>query len=239
MQSRDGFLDGVDNADILKDLAEGPLQKARRYDVCYVNGYRFHTISHSAKKKSTENSGVCVKSDDNSPDETDFYGKLEDIIELEYRAQPIKKVTLFKSQWCDQTTSGYAHGTRIHPRYKLVDVHIGRSYRKYDPFVLASQASQVYYLPYPSLRQNMKDWQAVSKVRSKQFEETAFQLEEKSADFVANEHVFDEHVEPLRDPAGELLHLDETVHDVDENEDTDEDLVLSEDDDVDDNYVTQ
>ena len=140
----------MENAEILKDVAEGPLQKARRYDVCYVNGYRFHTMSHSAKKKSTENSEVCVKSDDNILDETDFYGKLEDIIELEYRALPIKRVTLFKCQWYDQINTRYDHGTRFHPLYKLVDVHIGRSYRKYDYFVLASQASQVYYLPYPS-----------------------------------------------------------------------------------------
>ena len=124
MQARDGFLDGVEIAGILKDAVEGPLQKARRYDVCYVNGYRFHTISHSAKKKSTENNGVYVKSDDNNPDETDFYGKLEDIIEHEYWALPIKRVTLFKWQWYDQTTTGYGHGTRIHPRYKLVDIHI-------------------------------------------------------------------------------------------------------------------
>ena len=182
---------------------------------------------------------MCVKSDDNSPDETDFYGQLEDIIELEYRALPIKKVTLFKYQWYDQTTTGYGHGTRIHPRYKLVDVHIGRSYRKYDTFVLASQAFQVYYLPYPSLKQNMKDWRAVCKVRSKHFEESAFQVEEKSSDFVVNEDVSYEIVAPLRDPAGDLLVLDETVDDVDENEDTDEDLVLTDGDDVDDNYVTQ
>ena len=137
----EGFVDGVENADILKDVAEEPLQKAHDYDVCYVNGYRFHTMSHSAKKKSTDNRGMCIKSDDNSPDEIDFYGQLEDIIELEYRALQIKRVTLFKCQWYDQTTTRYGHGTRIHPRYKLVDVHIGRSYRKYDPFVLASHAS--------------------------------------------------------------------------------------------------
>ena len=123
MQSRDGFLDGVDNADILKDLAEGPLQKARRYDETYWEQRGVREIGW------------------NSSDETDFYGKLEDIIDLEYRALPIKRVTLFKCQWFDQTTTGYGHGTRIRPRYKLVDVHIGWSYRKYDPFMLASQAS--------------------------------------------------------------------------------------------------
>ena len=43
----------------------------------------------------------------------------------------------------------------------------------------------------------------------------------------------------MHDPAGDLLVLDEKVDDVDENKDTNEDLVLSDDDDVDDNYVTQ
>ena len=105
--------------------------------------------------------------------------------------------------------------------------------------MLASQASQVYYLPYPSLKKNMKDWWVVCKVRSKHFEESAFQLEEKSPDFVVNEDVLEEIIAPLHDPAGDLLVLDETVYDVDENEDTNEDLVLSHDDDVDDNYITQ
>ena len=111
---------------------------------------------------------------------------------------PIKRVILFKCQWYDQTTTGYGYGTRIHLRYKLVDVHIGRSYRKYGPFVLASQPFQVYYLPYPSLKHSMKDWGAVCKVRSKHFEESAFQLEEKSTDFVVNEDVSKEIVASYR-----------------------------------------
>ena len=85
----------------------------------------------------------------------------------------------------------------------------------------------------------MKDWRAVCKVRSKHFEESAFQLEEKSPDFVINEDVLEEIVALLRDLVNELLVLEETIDDVDENEDTDEDLVLSDNDDVDDNYVTQ
>ena len=87
--------------------------------------------------------------------------------------------------------------------------------------MLASQASQVYYLPYTSLKQHMKDWQALCKVRSKHFEETAFLLEEKSPDFVVNEDVLEEIVVPLLDLAGDLLVLDETIDDVDENEDID------------------
>ena len=78
----------------------------------------------------------------------------------------------------------------------------------------------------------MKDWRVVHKVRSKLFEESAFQLEENSLDFVVNEDVSQDIVVQLRDP---------TVDDVDENENTDKELVLSndDDDDVDDDYVTQ
>ena len=44
-----------------------------------------------------ENNGVCVKFDDNSPDETYFYGKLEDIIKLKYQALPIKMLMKMKT----------------------------------------------------------------------------------------------------------------------------------------------
>ena len=82
VQARDGFLDSVENVNILKDVVEGPLKNGRRYDVFYMNGYRFHTIYHSSKKKSIEKSEVYVKFDDNSPNEIDFYGKLKDILSL-------------------------------------------------------------------------------------------------------------------------------------------------------------
>ena len=54
-----------------------------------------------------------------------------------------------------------------------------------------------------------------------------------------NKDVSEEIIALLRDPAGDLLVLQEMVDDVDENEDTDEDLVLSDNDDVDDNYLPQ
>ena len=103
---------------------------------------------------------------------------------------------------------------------------------------MASHAFQIYYLPYSSLKQNIKDWRAVYKVRLNQFEESEFQLEEKSLDFVVNEDVSEEIVAPLHDPTGDFFVLDETIDNVDENENTDE-LLLSDDDDIDDNYVTQ
>ena len=86
-----------------------------------------------------------MKAEEDSLDGDDFYGRLEEIIELEYPVMPIKRVTMFKCQWFDPARSRRGAGTRVHERYQIVDVHIGRSWGKYDPFVLASQASQVYY----------------------------------------------------------------------------------------------
>lgn len=242
-QARKGLLDHFENSVILRQLAEGPLKHIRSYNVCYVNGYRFHTMSHAADK-TADNSGVCVKSDQHSLDEDDFYGHLQEIIEVEYPGMPIKRVTLFRCHWYDPTTTGYGHGTKVHKRYKLVDIHHGRSYRNYDPFVLASQASQVYYLSYPNTRQNTIQWKAVCKVKPNKFiiptqkdsMESAFQDEDGEA--IAIEE--DVSNESLCDSSGLLQQVEDiNIADQDDDEDVDVELVLSEDeedDDVEDNY---
>ena len=99
-----------------------------------------------------------MKAEEDSLDGDDFYGRLEEIIELEYPVMPIKRVTMFKCQWFDPTRLRRGPGTRVHERYQIVDVHIGRFLGKYDPFVLASQACQVYCKSYPSLKQDLQDW---------------------------------------------------------------------------------
>ena len=99
-------------------------------------------MSHAANK-TTNNSGVCVKSDEHSLDEEDFYGHLQENIEVEYPVISIKSATLFTCHLYHPTTTEYGHETKVHKRYKLVDIHHGRSYRKYDPFVLESRASSI------------------------------------------------------------------------------------------------
>ncbi|KAK9133087.1 hypothetical protein Scep_012615 [Stephania cephalantha] len=50
---------------------------------------------------------------------------------------------------------------RTHPTLKLVEIHRSRRYNNYEPFVLAMQATQVYYLSYPSLMNERQEWLAV------------------------------------------------------------------------------
>lgn len=109
------------------------------------------------------NSGVCIKDTNYSTYENDFYGQLIEVVELEYPGLPIKKTVLFKCEWFDTSSSG----TVVHADYKLVSINHNRKYNRYEPFVLAKQAIQVYYCSYPSLARSKSDWWAVCKIRTR------------------------------------------------------------------------
>nr|GMD40855.1 uncharacterized protein LOC111894883 [Ipomoea batatas] len=138
------------------DLSKRPLRTVKSYPVYFVNGYRFHTESHGANK-STMNSGVCVSSTCD-----DYYGKLMEILEIEYTALPIKRTVLFKCEWYDPTPNV---GVKVHDQYNLVEINQRRRFNKFEPFILAMQAIQVCFVPYPSMRRDKVDWLVVCKVQ--------------------------------------------------------------------------
>ena len=57
------------------------------------------------------NSGVCIMGCNYSASNIDFYGRLVEILQLEYLALPIKRTILFKCEWFDQIPN---FSTRIH-----------------------------------------------------------------------------------------------------------------------------
>ena len=59
----------------------GPCREVHTWPQYYVNGYRFHTIAHGSNK-ATMNSGICIKGANYNDAENDYYGILEEIIEL-------------------------------------------------------------------------------------------------------------------------------------------------------------
>ena len=129
----------------------------------FVNGYKFHTESHGSMR-STSNSGVCIKGTNYSETESDYNGRLIEILQLEYPRLPIKRTILFKCNWFDPTVNV---GMKVHKQYFLVDVNQKRKLSKDEPFILAMQAAQVYYVPYPSLRKDKSNWLAVCKVKAR------------------------------------------------------------------------
>ncbi|CAH9127397.1 unnamed protein product [Cuscuta epithymum] len=145
------FRDYVYNPDnmvhnqFLHDLAMGPLVEVQTWNGYVVNGYKFQTKGY-CEGKSTFNCGVSVKGTDCGDREDDFYGIIKEIIEISYPNSPFKKVVLFNCDWFDTSPN---RGTRVDAEYGIVEVQCNRRYQKYDPFIFAHNASQVYYAPYP------------------------------------------------------------------------------------------
>ncbi|XP_039138806.1 uncharacterized protein LOC120276140 [Dioscorea cayenensis subsp. rotundata] len=138
-------------SDELFALAYGPDARVRKYTGCIVNGVRFHTKEHEFHLRS-QNSGVVVEGN-HEANEIDFYGVLTDIIQLDY----IKdcKVVIFRCQWFD-----LGGKRRIHKDGHLTSIMVNRFWYENDPFILAIQAKQVFYVDDIKLG---RDWKVVQK----------------------------------------------------------------------------
>nr|XP_027096067.1 uncharacterized protein LOC113715963 [Coffea arabica] len=147
----DDFL--PENEVISKDLrllAKGPNVVGLKYERYIVNGFRFHTKNLESKRKN-QNSGVIVtaitssfaSTKDMNPVSSDlaYYGVLKDILELDYGGG--QRVVLFDCDWVSK-------GKRLKQDddgFTLVNFMNVK--RHHEPFVLASQVKQVFYVEDP------------------------------------------------------------------------------------------
>nr|GEV04900.1 hypothetical protein [Tanacetum cinerariifolium] len=99
----------------LKGLARGPLRHAWSYKGYFINGFKFHTEKYG-EGRVTHNSEVCVKGACYNKSECDFYGMLEEVIEVAYHGVEHRVVILFKCKWFDA-----ARGTKSRSMYELED----------------------------------------------------------------------------------------------------------------------
>ncbi|KAL0402233.1 UNVERIFIED_CONTAM: hypothetical protein Slati_4253200 [Sesamum latifolium] len=86
--------------ELLKLHYWGPSAEVTTFQCYFVNGYNFHTERYSVGK-STFNCGVCVKSSSYTDTDSDFYGILEEVIQLDYSLIPNMQIVLFKCRWVD------------------------------------------------------------------------------------------------------------------------------------------
>ena len=122
-----------------------------KYKKYIVNGFRFHTKDLESTKK-TQNCGVRVKATTSSfsssrdqnliLSELDYYGILTDIIELDYGSG--RRVVLFDCEWVSKgkRLKTDANGFTL-ANFSNVTNHN-------EPFILASQAGQVFYVEDPT-----------------------------------------------------------------------------------------
>ncbi|XP_058758797.1 uncharacterized protein LOC131632049 [Vicia villosa] len=142
---------GVTNQDIIA-LSRSPASMAISWNIYFINGYKFHTEEWSKGRK-TVNCGVHVKGLAEGG-KNDFYGIIKHIFELDYFGLK-EKIPVFYCEWFDPTKNT---GTKVHPQYKIVNIKMDKRYRPYDPFILAQNARQVYYVPYPEMCRDMHGW---------------------------------------------------------------------------------
>ena len=145
-------------SDKVRWLARYPNNEAKRFKRYVINGLKFRTKDSEVTKK-TQNSGVCVVTEGGAI----YYGVLIDIIELNYSDR--FRYVLFKCQWadvisgrgCKKDEFGFSlvnFSRLIHTGDQLID----------EPYVLASQASQVFYVE--DVRH--KDWMVVVRTKPRE-----------------------------------------------------------------------
>ena len=87
----------------------------------------------------------------------DYYGILQEVIRIEYLRESLKQCVLYRLDWFDNTP----RGTRCPKLCPFVEVNATRKYRKYDPFIFASSATQVVYMKYPNGIRDKSNWWVV------------------------------------------------------------------------------
>ncbi|XP_061348406.1 uncharacterized protein LOC133293820 [Gastrolobium bilobum] len=220
--------------DVVWSLAWGPSQMVTRYPKYIINGYKFATKS-SNQGMATTNYGVCVRGSQLESLEVDYYGVLIDIIQLDYLGQGHTKLLLFKCEWFDPSPQG----TRK-DRYGNVEVNKSRKYNRYDPFIFAQQAEQVYYTTYPGRQQ---EWIGVIKTKARNIipvtrvKETQSIDEPYQEDAIVDVHVHiadDDIHQNLVDTMTELETIPIHLVDNDETEEDEQEILSSPESELDD-----
>jgi hypothetical protein len=123
-----------------------------------VNGYRFHTSTYEQIRpnRKTTNTGVFTGGQDG----VEYYGRLEEIYELSFHGCKHLNPIIFKCHWFDPAVIRWTWDSLGVVKIRQDSVLPGD-----DVYVVAQQATQVYYLPYVCQdKENLKGWDIVHKV---------------------------------------------------------------------------
>ena len=141
----------------LRQVAKGCAYRVRSFNAYDVNGYRFHTTSYeeSRPNRRTTNTGVFTP----GVDGVEYYGRVEEIYELTFEGSKPLNPVIFKCHWFDPAV------VRRTPNLGLVEVQRSSVYSGDDVYIVAQQATQVYYLSYPcQTDDHLIGWDVVYKI---------------------------------------------------------------------------
>src|SRR6266498_91423 len=92
-------------------------------------------------KSKSQNNSICTKSLDSAGNKNTYYGFIEEIIELDYGGNV--HVPVFKCKWAK-----VPHGVEV-DKYGFTIVNLNVTSYKNDPWILAGNIAQVFYITDP------------------------------------------------------------------------------------------
>ena len=104
-----------------------------------INGNTFYTIAQD-KKSTNQNSGVRFDAANTNRPKDTYYGYIEEIWKLDYGRD--LKVPLFRCKWVNLTGGGVMED----PQYGMTIVDLNNLAYADEPFVLANDVAQVFYV---------------------------------------------------------------------------------------------
>jgi hypothetical protein len=141
----------------LRQLSYGSIV-AKSYSRYDVNGFRFHSTIFEASHPlaATTNTIVVTRVIDADGHESKYYGVIKNIIEYSFARNKNMKIVFFDCDWFDPH-----HGTQEN-NFGMVEVKHACRLHGCNPFVLAHQVEQVYYMSYPC--EKLSAWWVVYRV---------------------------------------------------------------------------
>ena len=124
-----------DDMYLLSQLPSSNIMTFKGYE---INGNTFYMIAQD-KKSTNQNSGVRFDATTKTGKET-YYGYIEEIWELDYG--PSFKVPLFRCKWFKLTGGG----VKVDQQYGMTMVDFNNLGYLDEPFVLAKDVAQVFYV---------------------------------------------------------------------------------------------
>jgi hypothetical protein len=109
----------------------------------------------------TTNSGVVTTASASDGFITEYFGVIQNIVELKFESSKDLRFVFF---YCDWFNNKLGSGVKHNKKLGLVEVNHKLQLSGYNPFVLAHQVEMVYYMSYPCRLESLEPWWIVPKV---------------------------------------------------------------------------
>ena len=162
--------DGQAVDDALYSLAMGPDTRVRHYESCVVGDVHYNTLACNEGRK-TQNSAI-MSTDTYDKETTEMYANITDIVQLQYISSFKDHRCVVLLCYCWYNLFSRIAKPRADDYFKSINVKA--AYQTNEPFILANQATQIFFLEDTFARSD--DWRVLQRFEQRNsFNEVAQQ----------------------------------------------------------------